>query len=106
MKLTGALLFHIRLSPSSVPKKYQNAGLRKDLKSKKVLEVSDPFENGGLEDDDIISVRPSFPPPRTRAPRPALQKYPENLKRDESRRNDVGTSNFLKVFSHLIVGSY
>lgn len=59
------------------------------MKSKKLPEDTDPFENGGLDDEDIISARPSFPLPRTQAP--SNQKYPENLKRDESRRNNVGT---------------
>jgi hypothetical protein len=45
----------------SAPKKYQNAGLQKDLNPKRAPEDIDPFQSGGLDDEDIISVWPSFP---------------------------------------------
>jgi hypothetical protein len=70
------------------PKKYQNAGLRKDLKSKKESEVIDTFQSGGLNDEDTISSRPPFP--RSRAPvRLAAVQYPQDLQRDHSRKNEV-----------------
>ncbi|KAH9980445.1 hypothetical protein BJV74DRAFT_887849 [Russula compacta] len=47
----------------SAPKNYQNAGLREDLKSKRAPEIIDPFQSGGLDDEDIISDWPSFPCP-------------------------------------------
>jgi hypothetical protein len=77
----------------AVPKKYQNAGLRKDFKSKK-LEVVDPLASGGLNDEDAFSERPKFPPMRARQPLPQTQKYPENLQRDPSQRNEVSFDTF------------
>jgi hypothetical protein len=48
-----------------VPKRYQNAGLQKDFKLelKKLPKDIDPFQSGGLDDKDAISMRPAFPPP-------------------------------------------
>lgn len=82
----------------AVPKKYQNAGFRKDFKAKTTL---DPFQNGGLDDEDASSVRPAFS--HTRGPQalPQARNYqPEakDFKRDHSRRNNVGVC----VFSHHI----
>ena len=76
----------------TAPKKYQNAGLRKDntVKSKSVdSEAIDLYESGGLNDEDIYSERPSFPPSHTQEPVRPSQKYPENLQRNRSRRNEV-----------------
>ncbi|KAF8233373.1 hypothetical protein L208DRAFT_894886 [Tricholoma matsutake] len=75
-------------------KKYQNAGLRNDLKpnskNSKVSEIIDPFESGGLADEDVVSVRPSFPSHANRAPVPrARTTYPEDLQRNHLRKNDL-----------------
>ncbi|KIJ89647.1 hypothetical protein K443DRAFT_126719, partial [Laccaria amethystina LaAM-08-1] len=78
----------ILLPLDAVPKKYQNTGLRKDFKSKK-LEVVDPLASGGLNDEDAFSERPKFPPICARQPLPQTQKYPENLQRDPSQRNEL-----------------
>jgi len=75
----------------AAPKKYQNAGFRKDFKVKTTEKAIDPFQNGGLDDEDASSVCPAFP--RTRGPLPQARNYePEakDLKRDHSRRNNVG----------------
>jgi hypothetical protein len=75
----------------SEPKRYQNSGLRKDLK-KKVEETLDPFQSGGLDDEDASSTRPAFP--RTQRPHPDVHSEPDakDLKRDKSRKNNVGYS--------------
>lgn len=72
------------------PRKYNNSGLRKNPKTKKTQVVHDPFESGGLNDDDVVSVRPNFPP------KPLVRTYafygkPEksSIKRDLSRQNAV-----------------
>ena len=50
-----------RFNPlDTAPKKYQNAGLRKNTTSKKVPEPVDPFQSGGLNDEDADAVRPSL----------------------------------------------
>ena len=81
-------------------RKYNNAGLWQDLKTKKTEETLDPFQNGGLDDDHASSVCPNFPcaqglsrtytfygtPPEPEA---------KGLKRDHSQKNNVGTSVFL-----------
>ncbi|KAI0298193.1 hypothetical protein BC826DRAFT_907194 [Russula brevipes] len=71
----------------SAPRKYQNAGLRSDTKAKKARkapEVIDPLQSGGLNDEDAISARPSFP--RTRAPKMSDPQYPQ---RDYLRKNEL-----------------
>ena len=90
----------------SEPKRYQNSGLRKDLKkNSKVEETFDPFQSGGLDNEDASSTRPAFP--RTQRPRPHVRSEPEakDLKRDQSRKNNVGYrfifSSYLS-FSHHI----
>ena len=93
----------------SAPKRYQNAGLRKDFKSKlkKLPEDIDPFQSGGLDDEDAISVRPTFPPPshtsRTSRSLPpaAPLTYPENLWRDLSCKNNVCTLLHALLKFHL-----
>jgi hypothetical protein len=95
----------------SAPKRYQNAGLRKDFKSKskKLPKDIDPFQSGGLDDEDAISVRPAFPPPsppsRTRTsrslPPAAPLTYPENLQCDLSRKNNVCTLFHALLKFHL-----
>ena len=79
----------------TAPRKYNNAGLRQDLKTKKTEEIVDPFQNGGLDDDHASSVRPNFPRGLSRTyafygtpPEPEAK----DLKRDHSRKNNVGTS--------------
>ena len=82
------------------PRKYNNAGLRQDLKTKRTEEALDPFENGGLDDDHASSVRPNFPP--TRGLRrtyafygtpPPAEPEPEKkgLQQDHSQKNNVDT---------------
>ena len=78
----------------SAPKKYQNTGLRKDLKSKRAPEVQDmdvvdPFQSGGLNDEDIISVRPQFPRSTHNAAGHSAVAYPTDVQRDQSLRNKV-----------------
>ena len=87
-------------------KHYQNSGLRKDLKNNsKVEETFDPFQSGGLDDEDASSTRPAFP--RTQRPRPHVRSEPEatDLKRDQSWKNNVSYrfifSSYLS-FSHRI----
>jgi len=48
----------------AVPQKYQNAGLWKavNMSSNKNAGIIDPFESGGLNDDDIYSKCPPFFP--------------------------------------------
>ena len=46
---------------STAPQRYQNTGLQKDFKLKNTPEDVDPFQSGGLHDEDVISVWPSFP---------------------------------------------
>ena len=79
----------------TAPRKYNNAGLRQDLKTKKTEEIVDPFQNGGLDDDHASSVRPNFPHGLSRTyafygtpPEPEAK----DLKRDHSQKNNVGTS--------------
>ncbi len=45
----------------TAPRKYKNAGLQQDLKTKKTEETFNPFQNGGLDDDHASSVHPKFP---------------------------------------------
>ena len=87
----------------SEPKRYQNSGLRKDLKkNSKVEETFDPFQSGGLDDEDASSTRPAFP--RTQRSRPHVRSEPEakDLKRDQSRKNNV---SYRFIFS-LYLSSY
>jgi len=44
----------------TVPRKYNNVGLRQHLKTKKTKENFDPYQNGGLDDEHASSVRPKF----------------------------------------------
>ena len=92
----------------TAPKKYNNAGLRQDLKTKKTEETFDPFQNGGLDDDHASSVRPNFPHAqglkRTYAfygtlPEPKA----EDLKRDHLRKNNVSLcfSHRMKYLTNL-----
>lgn len=80
------------------PKKYERSGLRKDLKVKKVEETFDPFQSGGLNDEDASSTRPSFPrTSRIQEPQFELRApvgKDIDLKRDYSRKNNVGLSHF------------
>ena len=90
----------------SEPKRYQNSGLRKDLKkNSKVEETFDPFQSGGLDDEDASSTRPAFP--RTQRSRPHVRSEPEakDLKRDQSRKNNVSYRFIFSLyltFSHCI----
>ena len=84
----------------TAPRKYNNAGLRQDLKTKKTEETLDPFQNGGLDDDHASSVHPNFPRARGLSRTYAFYGTPpepeaKGLKRDHSRKNNVGTSVFL-----------
>lgn len=86
----------------TAPKKYQSAGLRKNTLSKKAQEPVDPFQSGGLHDEDADAVRPPFR--RDPAPAPPMPMYPGNLKRNHLYKNDVRP--FLLVSSiapHLIL---
>ncbi|KJA18015.1 hypothetical protein HYPSUDRAFT_145626, partial [Hypholoma sublateritium FD-334 SS-4] len=82
------------------PRKYDNSGLRKAPKTK-TQEIHDPFESGGLDDDDIVSVRPNFPPNLKAPGRPtrtyAFYGKPETsgIKRDHSQKNAVGFSSII-----------
>ena len=83
----------------SAPKRYQSAGLRKDFKSKskRLPEDIDPFQSGGLDDEDAISVRPTFPllshtsHTSWSLPPAAPLTYPEHLQHDLSCENNVCT---------------
>jgi hypothetical protein len=68
---------------------------------KKTQETFDTFENGGLDDEDASAVRPAFPLSRTR-PQIHSHALPDDrdLKRDYSRKNDVGTFHF-PIVSYL-----
>ncbi|KIM36124.1 hypothetical protein M413DRAFT_31878 [Hebeloma cylindrosporum] len=69
------------------PKKYHNAGLRKDLNVKKAEEA---FDYGGLDDEDASAVHPAFP--RTRGPmqiRSHARPDDRDLKHDYSQKNDL-----------------
>ena len=84
----------------TAPRKYNNAGLRQGLKTKKTEETFNPFENGGLDDDHASSVRPNFPRARGLSRTYAFygtlpEPEAKGLKRDHSRKNNVGTSVFL-----------
>jgi len=71
------------------PKKYANAGLRnvKPSRAAKAAETVDPFENGGLNDEDASSTWPDF---LYQAREESSNVHiPQNLKRDPSRRNEV-----------------
>ncbi|KDR70756.1 hypothetical protein GALMADRAFT_144627 [Galerina marginata CBS 339.88] len=71
------------LPPSDFePKKYQNAGLRKISKPKKAEETFDPYQSGGLNDDDASSTRPVFPRTQGTRPQIRLQPAPKDLKRE------------------------
>jgi hypothetical protein len=87
----------------TVLRKYNNAGLRQHLKTKKTEENFDPYQNGGLDDEHASSVRPNFPRGLSRTyafygtpPKPEAK----DLKRDHSRKNNVRT--FLCLSSHEI----
>jgi len=74
------------------PKKYANAGLRdvKSAKAANAAETVDPFENGGLNDEDASSTRPDFlHQAREESFNVRSWSIPQNLKRDPSRRNEV-----------------
>ncbi|KAF9472995.1 hypothetical protein BDN70DRAFT_967282 [Pholiota conissans] len=89
---TGAARFP---SLETAPKKYQNAGLRKDyniVQKSRNADVFDPFESGGLHDEDITSDRPPLPSSNPRAERVDVQQFPENVQRDRTRRNEVDLS--------------
>ncbi|KAF9471430.1 hypothetical protein BDN70DRAFT_571699 [Pholiota conissans] len=89
---TGAARFP---SLKTAPKKYQNAGLRKDnnvVQKSRNADVFDPFESGGLHDEDITSDRPPLPSSNSRAERLGAQQFPENLQCDRTRRNEVDLS--------------
>jgi len=74
----------------SAPKKYQNAGLRKDLQLKRAPEDIDPFQVGGLDDEDIISVWPSFSPTNNVAVHSDVA-FPADLQHDHLHKNKVCT---------------
>jgi len=58
--LTHLILIMRRFSSLDIaPKKYQNAGLRKNAIFKKPSEPVDPFQSGGLNDEDAYAVRPT-----------------------------------------------
>ncbi|KAF8235650.1 hypothetical protein L208DRAFT_1538780, partial [Tricholoma matsutake] len=74
----------------SAPKKYQNAGLQKDLNPKRAPEDIDPFQSGGLDDEDIILVQPSFPCTNNVAAVHSERSdlaFPADLQRDRSCKN-------------------
>ena len=83
----------------TAPRKYNNAGLWQDLKTKKTEKI-DPFQNGRLDDDHASSVCPNFPHAQglTRTyvfygtlPEPEAK----DLTHDHSWKNNVGTPVFL-----------
>ena len=74
-------LFH---SADLAPKKYMDSGLFSPPKccvEKSVVHVNE----GGLKDEDIEQERPPFA--RTQAFVPPM--FPDKMRRDESRRNEV-----------------
>ncbi|KAF8221913.1 hypothetical protein L208DRAFT_1527612 [Tricholoma matsutake] len=76
----------------SAPKKYQNAGLQKDLNPKRAPEDIDPFQSGGLDDEDIILVQPSFPCTNNVAAVHSKHSdlaFPADLQHDRSCKNKV-----------------
>jgi hypothetical protein len=85
-----------RFTPSNTaPKKYQNSGLRKNQQANRAPETPDPFLNGGLDDEDAISVPPLLP---GQTHKPPMVTYPEVLQRDHSRKNNV-CGIFVKIFT-------
>jgi hypothetical protein len=84
----------------TTPKKYNNAVPRQDLKNKRTEETFDPFQNGRLDDNHASSVHPNFPCARGLSRTYAFYGTPpeleaKDLKRDHSRKNNVGTYVFL-----------
>ena len=86
----------------TTPRKYINAVVQRDLKPKKTEENFDPFQSGGLDNDNASSVCPNFLPrhaqglSRTYAfhgtlPEPEVK----DLKWDHLQKNNVGTFVFL-----------
>ena len=53
------------------------------------MDVVDPFQSGGLNDEDIISVRPQFPRSTHNAAGHSAVAYPTDVQRDQSLRNKV-----------------
>jgi hypothetical protein len=78
----------------TAPKKYPNAGLRKVTKPTIAADAVDPFENGGLNDEDIISARPTFSRNQDVVGVHIPATGGETLKRDTSRKNEVGIGYF------------
>ena len=78
----------------TVPKKYLNAGLRNDPKPRKSPEAIDPFQSGGLGDNDALLVQPPYPPsgPSSGAVATAPTVFPVVLQRDYSHKNTVHMS--------------
>lgn len=86
------LTIFIRFAPlDTIPKKYPNPGLRKNLKStsKKAPEPIDPFLSGGLQDEDADETRPPYPAANRGHDVPPINRHPPNLQRNYSRQNNV-----------------
>ena len=77
-------------SLDTAPKTYQNSGLRKNIPSKKLSELIDPLQSGGLNDEDAKAARPSESERRHgNPPIPQAPEYPKDLQRDHTRKNKV-----------------
>jgi hypothetical protein len=73
---------------------YAHSGLREpknsmSKKTAKEFKPVDPFENGGLDEDDADATRPAFEPkPPAFEPKPFVR-HGEYHERDPRRRNNV-----------------
>ena len=77
-------------SLDTAPKTYQNSGLRKNIPSKKLSELIDPLQSGGLNDEDAKAARPSESERRhDNPPVPQAPEYPKDLQHDHTRKNKV-----------------
>lgn len=102
MLITGALII---FRSRTLPKKYENAGLR--VNSKVKARPAAPKESdvesalGGLDDEDAEAERPSMYPVKRAAT--AKLEFPDNLKRDKRRRNEVSIQGDSSHRMHLLI---
>lgn len=77
-------------SLDTAPKTYQNSGLWKNVPPKKLSELIDPLQSGGLNDEDAKAAWPSDSElHRGNAPIPQAPVYPKDLQRDHTCKNKV-----------------
>ena len=77
-------------SLDTAPKTYQNSGLPKNIPSKKLSELINPLQSGGLNDEDAKAAWPSESERcHSNPPDPQAPKYPKDLQCDHSHKNKV-----------------